>query len=951
MQLTAAGPGADQVSWSVSEVTGVTISKDGLLTVASSTGTGKKIQITASTSANVTAKSATASLTVVENQIQPLTENQLQLNVDTKDNPLGLTYRSPDAHSIVTDPERGEVVRFDANEGYTSNSYDVLAWMQVDPMYAGKTVTISAYMKYESSTDLTGNMNLVLNEGWNHSNPAKKYNADPDTWYYITGTYKLTSDPGGYSETSSLSRLYIARDAEHLKADRNAVYYIDDLRFTVEKSVVEDVTLSSDKDADTIYQNHTLQFSSKVTGINNPMQKVNYSIEPAVAGASIDDKGLLTVENAAADSTITVKATSVEDPKKFATKTITVLGQSIDSITVTAAGKVTRIYPNNTLQFTADVSTTGEPETTVTWKLNPEVSGATISDKGLLSVGELAEGTEITVEATATLLSDSTKTASATYKVTILGDYVAPHVVKPIQSNQWDAFTKDYYCNLKYDADKESVYIENGTANLSGTGSKRASIGFLVNSDGSAFDASAYNTLSIHLKCDASENATKISYGRLRVYSSSDTGYKSSTSVISGSAKDLTSSEQIWRIPISDLAAKDISLVDIKALSLEPGLSSAGVGLEIYSFTFENLSEYEPYKVTVTQPNSLTLLKENASMPLAAAAQNSAGEPLENVNMTWTSSDENIATVSEDGRVTGVSAGKVTIYATAVDSVAMAGYDITVYDDTPVETGFEIAGTTYTSTYKNRPYITINELINGVPITAVSVNAAGEKVSDSSEEVTVTIDRTSVQGSSGYYALTAEYKDGKIIGTVTDHEERTKDYGFIDLNITVGSNNSVFTTIEVYNGIRIPTSSATMYNATSGKASSDIAPSTRGVTIEASSGVYSGLGFKYTLPDGEKLSKYKKVLFSTGGAVDEYPFSLYMPANGWNAESITCNTADSKQASTDTPTAATGSGTDALFSLALTESEADTNVVHFAIGFGDDTAIGNLTVRSILLIE
>ncbi len=64
----------------------------------------------------------------------------------------------------------------------------------------------------------------------------------------------------------------------------------------------------------------------------------------------------------------------------------------------------------------------------------------------------------------------------------------------------------------------------------------------------------------------------------------------------------------------------------------------------------------------ITSEQALTLNKTEAEMPTRTTLQLSASEPV-----TWTSSDEKIATVDENGLVTALRYGKVTITATAED--------------------------------------------------------------------------------------------------------------------------------------------------------------------------------------------------------------------------------------------------------------------------------------------
>ena len=130
LTLKTEGSYTGTVNWSVTDKTGVSISPAGVLTVASNAAAGGKITVTATAADN--SANATASFTIVENATPVLSEKQIQLNQDSETTPGGLTYRSPDAYSTVVDPERGEVIRFDASQGYTSSSYDVLAWMDVD---------------------------------------------------------------------------------------------------------------------------------------------------------------------------------------------------------------------------------------------------------------------------------------------------------------------------------------------------------------------------------------------------------------------------------------------------------------------------------------------------------------------------------------------------------------------------------------------------------------------------------------------------------------------------------------------------------------------------------------------------------------------------------------------------------------------------------------------------
>lgn len=415
IQLTADGSGADQVTWTVGEVAGVTISTTGLLQVAADADTTQKIKVTATTSANVTVKTATAEFSIVRNYLKPLTESQILLNKESEDHPLGLTYHSPDACSKVVDPERGEVVKFDSTKGYTSSSGEVLAWIEIDPIYAGKVVSVSAYMKYDANPNMT-DMDLVIAEGFNGKTIASVYNTKAGEWYYLTNSFIL---PNYNKERwdGNKNRIYISLPQQLTTA--SATYYIDGLSISVEKSTVDQVELSvAGGDVTEIFQNHELQCTAQVSGTKNPSQQVDWSIEPPVAGATISDSGKLKVENAEAGAVINIKATSKEDPTKSDTKQVTVRAQTIGSVTVSVKDGATEFYPNNTFQFIADVTSAGEPDESVIWSVTPSSDQVGIREDGLLTVGNVAGGTKLTVKATSVF--DNTK--FGVYEFEVLAD-------------------------------------------------------------------------------------------------------------------------------------------------------------------------------------------------------------------------------------------------------------------------------------------------------------------------------------------------------------------------------------------------------------------------------------------------------------------------------------------------------------------------------------------------
>lgn len=102
-----------------------------------------------------------------------------------------------------------------------------------------------------------------------------------------------------------------------------------------------------------------------------------------------------------------------------------------------------------------------------------------------------------------------------------------------------------------------------------------------------------------------------------------------------------------------------------------------------HAYTLSIKPAFVPVTGLKLSSESLTL-RENGSDTLTATV-----EPADATNkaVTWESSDTDIATVSEDGTVTAVSAGKATIIATAADgSVVSASCEVTVTHSDMVQT-------------------------------------------------------------------------------------------------------------------------------------------------------------------------------------------------------------------------------------------------------------------------
>lgn len=164
-----------------------------------------------------------------------------------------------------------------------------------------------------------------------------------------------------------------------------------------------------------VKKGESLTFTAVVSGTVSD-KSVNWSVENKNStNTVITPEGVLTVGNDEAVGEITVKATSVADSSKFATKTVTVLAESpyIDNVVISP--KTAVVSPKGTLQFEAEVSGT-QTDKSVSWSVSGNTdAGTTISDSGLLTVaaGEVASSITVTVTAN----QDATKMDSATVTI------------------------------------------------------------------------------------------------------------------------------------------------------------------------------------------------------------------------------------------------------------------------------------------------------------------------------------------------------------------------------------------------------------------------------------------------------------------------------------------------------------------------------------------------------
>lgn len=157
------------------------------------------------------------------------------------------------------------------------------------------------------------------------------------------------------------------------------------------------------------------QFSVQVNGTNSPSQSVTW----AVSAGDINSAGLFTAPAASnVVQTITITATSVQDPTKSGTATVTIAALVQTVTIVTVSPSVSSIESLGTLQFAATVAGANSPPQSVTWG----VTSGSISSSGLFTAPVVQDDQEVTVTATSTF--DPSKSGSALVTVNPIPDVV-----------------------------------------------------------------------------------------------------------------------------------------------------------------------------------------------------------------------------------------------------------------------------------------------------------------------------------------------------------------------------------------------------------------------------------------------------------------------------------------------------------------------------------------------
>lgn len=183
-----------------------------------------------------------------------------------------------------------------------------------------------------------------------------------------------------------------------------------------------------------------------------------------------------------------------------------------------------------------------------------------------------------------------------------------------------------------------------------------------------------------------------------------------------------------------------VAYIDVKASTSSP--------------SYPGTPSYPVTDVTLSQDKA-DLTKVGETLQLTATVKPSYAD---NKTITWTSSDEKVATVDKDGKVTAVANGTATITATSADGKHSATATITV----------KIAPEKLTLTAENKTLTKVGETLQ-ITAKIEPDNAYDKLIWKSSDErvATVDVDGKVTAAGNGKAIITATTEDGKLSESVT----------------------------------------------------------------------------------------------------------------------------------------------------------------------------------------
>ena len=395
--------------------------------------------------------------------------------------------------------------------------------------------------------------------------------------------------------------------------------------------LVKKVTVKSE--AANVQKGTTSQFTASVSYYGEEAKNVNWTITGTTnPNTTISNTGLLTVSVDEESSNITVRATSTYNNTIYAEKTVSIIDEPLSITSVSIKEKNATVVYGGVFSFTASVDGTGNHD--VNWTITGANSENTIIDSyGTLTVAH--DETAKSIEVTATNVFDNTK------KDTVSVITRATEIINKIEINY----------------DQEAVVFSSKTT--------YGDVVEVLNREASSPNNAGYDRTGgiwIAYCSDSERCTTDLTYGN-----SDDNMLTDKYSYIDFYifAKPV---ESDTLNPLYDFDSEHLEDIEIWV----NGVKRDDAFAENYSVSYRRVDVYIPITVSdgklaqymsfQNDPNYVTYGNEPEKITIRNYDRIGDGA------ITYTSSDETIATVDNEGYVTPIKVGTCTITATAAET-------------------------------------------------------------------------------------------------------------------------------------------------------------------------------------------------------------------------------------------------------------------------------------------
>ncbi|MDO3408345.1 Ig-like domain-containing protein [Saccharibacillus sp. CPCC 101409] len=437
---------------------------------------------------------------------------------------------------------------------------------------------------------------------------------------------------------------------------------------------VVSIQINAPNGATTVNEGGMLQLTAAVSPTGATNKTVVWSVYNETGSASIDVNGVLTGIKA---GTVTVTATASDGSGVKETRTFTVVQTQfpVTGVTVSAYGGATSVTQGETLQFSAQVQPNNATNPSVKWSVYGGTGSATIDPV----TGLLTAGTPGTVTVVATAMDGSGQSDSFNLTITAANVPVQSVTVsayqgaKSVNVGSTLQFTASVSPNNATDQSVTWSVYDSQFASIDQNGLLTAIKAGTVTVTAVAKDGSGVsNTYNLTIKQPAA-TITITAAGNPKYLNVSDTVQLTAEF----DPSDTTDQTVTWSVDDSQIASVDQNglLTGNKAGTVTvTATANDGSGV---SDTYQLTIRQPVTSVTVSAYDNVTnTVNVSETLQLEAAVNpNDATDS----TVTWSVYDPQFASIDQNGLLTGIKAGTVTVTATAKDGSGKSGtYTVTV---------------------------------------------------------------------------------------------------------------------------------------------------------------------------------------------------------------------------------------------------------------------------------